>query len=93
MFFLVAFFEGFGQGLIFTALTLLLADVAHPSVMEAAIGVNRTFMDIGGVVGPLVFILVYDSFIPQVSFILGLAITIVNLALMLLIRTKSARDE
>jgi MFS family permease len=93
MFYLVALFEGFGQGLIFTTLTLLLAEVTHPSVMGTAIGVNRTFMDIGGVLGPLIFMVVYESFNPQATFFLGLAITIVNLALMLLIRTKTARNE
>lgn len=89
MFFVIGFFEGFGQGLVFTTLVVLLSEVTHPSVMGAAVGLNRTFMDIGGVVGPLVFMAVYATFSPQVSFILALAITILNVALLSLIGIKS----
>jgi len=89
MFFVIGFFEGFGQGLIFTTLVVLLAESTHPSVMGAAVGLNRTFMDIGGVVGPIVFMAVYATFTPQVSFILALAITMLNVALLALIGIKS----
>jgi len=58
---LVGFFAGFGEGFEFTTLIVLLSDIAPPRIRGGAIGLYRTFMSVGGVLGPMLFMAIYSS--------------------------------
>jgi MFS family permease len=65
------FIDALGAGLTWTTLTVFLADVVDPASRGLALGLYRTFMDIGGVLGPVVFVAVATAFSVQIPFILG----------------------
>jgi MFS family permease len=44
----IAFTEGFGRGIVLTSLMVSLSELAPPDLRGSALGVYRTFMDIGG---------------------------------------------
>lgn len=77
----VDFVEGMGEGLVFTSLMVLLSDIVQPSVRGGAIGLYRTFMDIGGFLGPIVFMAVYSDYGARVAFLLAMCINLVNISL------------
>ena len=88
MFFIVSLFESFGESLSGNTLTVLLVEVAPSSVRGGAIGLQRTFMDVGGFIGPVAFILVYSSFGSRTAFLTGMGIEALNIALLILMRKK-----
>lgn len=88
MFLGAGFFGGFGEGLVFTSLIVLLSEIAHPSAMGSSIGLYRTFMDLGGFTGPIVFMLVYTSLNPRAAFFVALGINLLNIVLLASIRMK-----
>jgi len=87
IFLAVGFLEGLGEGLVFTSLIVLLSDIAHPSAMGGALGFYRTFMDLGGFIGPMAFMLIYSSINPSTAFLVAIGINIMNIILLTFIRT------
>lgn len=64
---ILATLDGVGSGFIFVPLTVLMSELVSPSVHSGAIGLYRTFMDIGGLLGPIIFMLLYalvDAYTP-----------------------------
>ena len=59
-------FSGFlgdvGEGLGITTLLALLTDIAPANARGGAVGLYRTFMDVGGFLGPIVFMMLYSSY-------------------------------
>lgn len=90
MLLVVGFLEGFGEGLVFTSLIVLLSDIADPSVRGGAIGLYRTFMDVGGFTGPMAFMLIYTGFSPRTPFFVALGINLMNVVLLASTRTKAS---
>lgn len=88
IFLVMALFESFGESLSGNTLTVLLADITPSSVRGGAIGLQRTFMDLGGFIGPLALILVYSSSGPRITFLAGVVIEALNIALLILMREK-----
>ena len=88
----VGFIEGLGEGLIFTSMMVLLSDIVHPSVRGGAIGLYRTFMDVGGFLGPIVFMSVYSIYDTRTAFLLAVCINILNISLVAL-AGKSSRQQ
>ena len=87
---LSGFVAGVGEGLDMTTLLSLLTDIAPPNARGGAIGLYRTFMDIGGFIGPIAFMIVYTSFSFTSTFYLGAAISLMAVFLSVTIRTKPA---
>ena len=83
-----SFFQGLGEGIVFTGLIVLLSDMAPPSARGGAIGLYRTFQDIGGFIGPLFFMIIYVSTSSQVAFLGAAAINVVNVIILYLARGR-----
>jgi MFS family permease len=90
---MVNFIEGMGEGLVFTSLMVLLSDIVHPSVRGGAIGLYRTFMDMGGFLGPIMFMGVYTGFGSRFAFLLAMCINIVNISLVALTGKTQGWEE
>jgi len=66
---IISFIDGFGRGMVLTSLMVLLSDLAPQSLRGSAIGIYRTFMDIGGFTGPIFFMALYEGFGPTSPFL------------------------
>ncbi len=88
IFIVMALFESLGESLSGNTLTVLLADIAPTSVRGGAIGLQRTFMDIGGFTGPMALIIVYESLGSRTAFLAGTLVEILNIALLIIMRKK-----
>jgi DHA1 family multidrug resistance protein-like MFS transporter len=80
-FILVGFIEGFGSGIIWSSLLVLLSDIVPENLIGGAIGMYRTFMDIGGLIGPLLFMEVFYRTGCITTFFLASAVLLLNAAL------------
>jgi len=90
---LIGLFDGFGSGMSFTSLIVLLSEIVPPGVRGGAIGMYRTFMDIGGLTGPLFFMLIFTNMGPYITFLVAVAILALNIALVLTIRAKKPQAK
>ncbi len=84
------FLGGVGEGLGITTLLALLTDIAPANARGGAVGLYRTFMDIGGFFGPIIFMILYTRFTPLTPFYVATAIILVNISMVLLTKTKPA---
>jgi len=87
------FFEGFGEGLVFTSLIVLLSDLSPPSARGGMLGFYRTFMDLGGFAGPIALLFVYASWSSHAAFWAAVFINFVNMLLLITIRIKPASND
>jgi MFS family permease len=78
---LVGFVEGLGEGFGLTTLIALLTDIAPPSMRGGAVGLYRTFQDIGGFSGPVTFMLINNGFGSEYAFYAAAAFSVLNIAL------------
>jgi DHA1 family multidrug resistance protein-like MFS transporter len=76
---LVGFLDAFGAGLAWTTLIVLLSEIVKPEYRGVAIGFYRTFMDVGGVLGPLLFMAIATTFGMSLPFLVG-AILLLSMA-------------
>jgi len=84
----LAIMESAGSGFLFTSLIVYLSDLVSPSLRGGAVGLFRTFMDLGGVLGPIGFMLIYNSLGPHMSFWLASAILTSNVITISLIKMR-----
>jgi DHA1 family multidrug resistance protein-like MFS transporter len=87
---LSGFLGGVGEGLGITTLLALLTDIAPANARGGAVGLYRTFMDIGGFFGPIIFMILYTRFTPLTPFYVATAIILVNISMILITKTKPA---
>jgi len=85
---LIGFFEGFGEGTVFTSLLVLLYEVAPAGFKGRAIGMYRTFLDLGGFLGPPFFMLLFNSVGSYYSFVSAIIIFLLNIALLATLKRK-----
>jgi len=76
---LVGFLDAFGAGLAWTTLIVLLSEIVKPEYRGVAIGFYRTFMDVGGVLGPLLFMAIATTLGMSLPFLVG-AILLLSMA-------------
>ncbi len=74
----LGFLEGSSNGMILTSLMVLLSEAVPSKYRGSAIGMYRTFMDLGGFVGPLLFMIAYDWLEIYPTFILAAGILLSN---------------
>jgi MFS family permease len=79
--FLTSFIGGISDGLDMTTLTALLTDIAPIDARGAVVGLFRTFQDIGGFMGPLLFMMVYMRFGQLAPFYTGIILCFLNIIL------------
>ncbi len=89
---LVGLFEGYGGGMVFSSLVVLLYEVVPAEFKGGPIGMYRTFMDIGGFLGPPFFMLLFSSKGSYPAFLLAMAILTLNIALLASIK-RTGRTE
>ncbi len=82
----VMLFEGFSAGLMWSVLPVMVGDVTDASVRGLAMGIFRTIFNIGALVGPVMMMVVYESYGAQSSFNIGTVWLLLNLPLVLLLR-------
>ena len=87
-FFALGLAEGFSRGMILTSLLVLLSEVSPPEYRGGAIGIYRTFMDLGGFTGPILFMVVYDLLGSHPTFILATVTLLINVALIASVREQ-----
>lgn len=80
--------SGIGEGLTMTTLLALLTDIAPPVARGGAVGLFRTFMDVGGFLGPILFMIIYDSYSPITPFYAAAGLCVLNILLTFFARTK-----
>jgi DHA1 family multidrug resistance protein-like MFS transporter len=81
--------SGVGEGLTMTTLLALLTDMAPQEARGGVVGLYRTFMDVGGFLGPIAFMVVYDDFSPLTPFYLAAGLCVLNILITYLTRTGS----
>jgi MFS family permease len=64
-----------------TTLMALLTDIAPIDARGAVVGLFRTFQDIGGFTGPLLFMIVYTRFGHLTPFYTGIILCFLNIIL------------
>lgn len=89
----VGFFEGFGEGLVFTSLIVLLSDLSPPTARGGILGFYRTFMDLGGFAGPILLVLVYASWSSHAPFWAAVLINLMNVLLLVAVKIKPAAND
>ena len=83
---LIGVVEGFGRGMVLTSIMVLLSEVVSPQIRGGAIGLYRTFMDVGGFVGPLFFMFVLEQLGSHSTFLSAIVILAVNATLIIAVK-------
>lgn len=84
----VSLLEGFGGGMVWVPLMVILSRVVAPDIRGTAVGLYRTSMDLGGVLGPISFVFTYDFAGKHMPFLIGGALLIANIAIVSSIRER-----
>jgi MFS family permease len=84
----VGILDGAGAGLVSATLIVLLSEIVKPEFRGVSIGLYRTFLDIGGIAGPIVFIIIATQFGIYISFYIGAVILALMVCLTVLIKRK-----
>ena len=90
---LIGLFDGFGGGMSFTSLIVLLSEIVPAQIRGGAIGMYRTFMDIGGLTGPPVFMLMFTGMGSYITFLTAIAILALNIALVVTIKARKPKSK
>lgn len=85
---LIGLVEGIGGGMVSVTLLILLSQTVSSSMKGAAIGLYRTFMAIGGILGPVIFTDVYDRAGRNVPFQLAALLLVAQIALVISTRRR-----
>jgi len=83
----LGFIEGLGEGFGITTLIALLTDVTPPAVRGGVVGLYRTFQDLGGFAGPILFMMLYDGWGPVSAFYVAAFVNVLNVGLLMLYRS------
>ncbi len=84
--------EGFGTGMCSTSLIVLMSEQVPQSVRSGAVGVYSTFMDVGGILGPIIFMIAYNSLSSTSPFWIAALLTISNIGVVMLIKERAKKD-
>jgi MFS family permease len=93
IFLLVGLIGYFGEGLAGNTLMVILSELVHPSARGGAIGLQRTFMDAGGFLGPIISMLIYSTLGSQAAFLSGVAIKALNISLFILMKNLGSEKR
>jgi len=78
--------EGFGCGMVLTSSMVLLSEIAPPKLRGGAIGIDRTFISVGGFFGPLFFMVIFYQLGAYFTFISAISVIAVSIAFILTIK-------
>jgi MFS family permease len=71
-----------------TTLIAWLSDITPKNFKGGTMGLFRTFMDVGGFIGPILFMFLLIDISPQIAFYFGMALNIFNVFLIMTVRPK-----
>lgn len=86
IFALAGLIAGLGEGMVFACLLVLLSEIVPARMRGGAIGLYRTFMDLGGFIGPILFMFLFDNIGANSPFYGALVILLLNAALVISMR-------
>lgn len=89
----IGILDGLGAGLVSATLTVFLSEIVKPEFRGVSIGLYRTFMDIGGIAGPIVFILIATQLGIYIPFYLGAIILAFMVGLTVIIKQEEKVEE
>jgi len=89
----IGILDGLGAGLVSATLTVLLSEIVKPEFRGVSIGLYRTFMDIGGIAGPIIFILIATQLGIYSPFYIGAIILALMVGLTVLIKREDKVKE
>jgi MFS family permease len=75
------------------AIVVFLSETAPEEVRGGAMGLYRTFMGIGGFIGPVLFLSVFDNYASSYSFYLATIFLVVNASLVATIKSKKPDSD
>jgi MFS family permease len=78
--------EGLGCGMVLTSSMVLLSEIAPPKLRGGAIGIDRTFLSVGGFFGPLFFVAIFYQLGAYFTFISAISVIAVSIAFILTIK-------
>jgi len=76
---LLGFIEGLGAGMISCTLVVLMSEQVAHKYLGGAVGLYRTFMDVGAVAGPILIMMVQMLFGIPACFFLGVVLLLANI--------------
>ena len=88
--FLSGLLAGAGDALDMTTLMALLSDIAPESARGVVVGLFRTFMDVGGFLGPIIYVLVFKQINAVSTFYLGIILSFINILLIARVNTRTS---
>jgi MFS family permease len=83
---LLAFVEGLGAGMISVSLITLMSEQVAPEYTGGAVGLYRTFMDVGAVTGPVLIMMIQTRFDIYAGFLFGAVLLLANVPTLLTVR-------
>jgi MFS family permease len=84
---ILGFVEGLGEGFGMTTLIALLTDIAPPAVRGGVVGLYRTFQDIGGFAGPILFMMFFSVLGSVSAFYIAAFVNVLNIGLLLMFKS------
>ncbi len=84
----LAFIDGVGSGMISALLVALMSEQVIPEHRGGAVGLFRTFLDFGAVVGPVIMVIIMESLSVYASFYFGAVLLLVNFPILLTVREE-----
>jgi MFS family permease len=86
----LGFVDGLGAGLVSVTLTVLLSYIVRSEFRGISIGLFRTFMDVGGIAGPIVFMALMEGINTQAAFAGGAVLLFVMAFLLITVKQEHA---
>lgn len=86
---LIGIVDGVGSGMVSTSLIVLLSDVIAQPLLGGAVGLYRTFMDLGGILGPLVAMLLFSTINIYAPFLLSVVLLLLNVLLLAAMKVRN----
>jgi MFS family permease len=68
---------------------VLLSDVIAQPLLGGAVGLYRTFMDLGGILGPLVAMLLFSTINIYAPFLLSVVLLLLNVLLLAAMKVRN----
>jgi len=77
----------------YVPLIILMSEQVPASIRSGAVGVFRTFMDVGGILGPIIFMIAYNSVGFTSPFWMAALLTLSNIVTIQLIKKKKDKEN
>lgn len=87
--FLLTTLCGAAEGFVFTNLLVMMSELVPQTARVVAVGIYCTFIDIGGIAGPIIFALLYTIYNAWAAFLTASFVFLLSVAILVMIRSKT----